>query len=333
MDLLTFESYLRNKAKELDEEGVSSEIIKKDINYAQWKVQQDIIPLGLSTFTKVAYLTGNTSAVPDDLLATSDAIEYIYASTGSVVSVDTDYGSNADLTFTTREPGVSVRVEYEFQTPLGAVTHTIPTDVSPYYVIHVNLSSGVSTGLLAKQYLEADYRAMELISVALASGSDGTGTISSAPPDQFILDGEGSRWRKCKAVSIADANNLNEPGREDYFGKATANKPQFVRQGNASAVQTLRFFPEDITSAKMWYYYRFPEMVEDTDTLTIPNEFEELVTLAALTKVYETLNRMTEEKKEKVKYQTLVAEYESAYKKTLISKAEKDGRLNANDQK
>lgn len=319
----------RLKLSELDSKKIKDELLNLDINFSIRKVQKDLIPIGFKTFTKQAVITAQSSVVPTDLLADPNAIIDLKVSTGTraiVASGDGGIGTTSEgvisAVVTMVEPGTTGNgwvVTFKAGTALGVTVNPSAKTV----LVEWN-NEATSVGAL-QTYMDTHAILQNVMSIALDGGS---AALTKTKPETVLTtaSGIGTGWKMADEVSIEDYNRAT-----GTYNTPSATNPIFVRRGSSTGSSVIEVLPLSMTYALLYYYYRLADLTADTDSLALPQEFEELVLLDLLAKQYVTLQQTAESQNKMVEYENKVKQLESKYQNALMSVAFDKTRLQSND--
>lgn len=316
-------SYVRNKAKEFDEQGLAEALLDEDANQAMWAVQQDLIPYNVKSFNKTYLADGRYFATPSDMLASPNAIADIMAGAGVKAFATLTIGDPGDtMTITAKEPGTAWNgwvITLDDTGTLGT-----PTINFAAKTVLLGINGGTSTNT---QIINALNNNAVFAEFFTATTNNGAGVSGSQDYEFTLADGTGSGFLACSEMSVKDRNRILT----DTYSKPTATQPKYLRHGNSTGAQYIEIFPDTMLYAKVYYYYKFAAMTLDADVLPIPDEYREVYLLKLLTKVYETLNRMAQEQDKKVDFAKKKQEYEKNYIDTLNNTMVQNKKIDSND--
>lgn len=324
-------SYVRSKCKNLKSDSLTDNMLNVELDLAQSKVLNDTYDFGVSLYQKISYQSGYRFQLPTDIMPIPNALIDVLASTGEKASVTTAFtGTHNDMVFTARNPGTSqngfvirfVETSGIAQSP-GILFYSSVNQIDITVEKTVTLASSVITAFNASPLVN------DLFSVALASGNNGTGTIdyTGANNSNVLANGTGSGY------VAADEWTITQDNRDDgYINTATATYPKFVIEGDPNGLRVLRFKPTTIVYSKLIYRFSIPNMSADTDSLSIPSLYQELVLLEVIAKAFKFLNMDMEFKNTVAEYQSKMQELAKKYQDSLAFKTQENNRVSHQDR-
>jgi hypothetical protein len=300
-----------------------------DFNLAQVKVEGDLMEIGIKQFTKTALLEGPKVLLPADLMPTPNAIKDIRAAAGVRAYITTNLtGDNNDLKFTAVEPGTTgngisvVYVEDPDYTGDMAV-QSVNFSTRTITVIFNNENGEVAEDLM--NAINNHLLASSLVTASLKDGNDGTGTL--ADNTATLANGTGTGWKPADEKTVKDSNRMEE----NYIEAASENYPKYVIKGNLNEARMLEFYPKTITWSELIYDYTIAEMTEDTDTLTIPLQYRELVLIEVIRKAYESLDMTDKMATRTAEYNAKLSKVYDNYQKGLNTSLSEKLRIEKQD--
>lgn len=302
------QDYAKAGIAEYNDKNYPLLLLKDDINRAYQKVQRDIRPLAVKSFTKEAISSGAIFAVPSDLSNDPNSIIDVMASNaGTRGYVTIDYTvPTADLTFTAKEPGTT---NIHIVTTGGSGTGKVATTCvyTTYWTITVQFENDDLTCNEILALVNADPVAGNLVTVSTTTGSvkpaqgeSKTGTVSA---------GTGANWYQADEWSIKQFNQLQS----DSYRAGTTLEPKWCLKGDGSGSRMLYMYPNTITYTKLHYYYVVAELSSDSDTSAIPSEFEELLLIEILKRGYSRLGDVARQTAQANEYNLKVKELFEKY--------------------
>lgn len=320
--------YVRSKLSELDNKAVKDLMLNADVNFAQRKVQKDLMPLGIKSFIREAYNDNYIFTVPSDIMDVPNAIINLLTSTATPNSQSTAFsGVNNDLTFTLREPN-GYPVKITFNSTGSAVAIVYAWDgTNSMHTFTITVSVGVTTGTVLLAALVADLEFDNLISAALKTGESGAGTISPAEADIYTVTGSTGGWYPADEVSLEDFERMGG----NTYQVPSATKPIFARKGDVDGTQIIEMRPFSITKSKLQYYYLLADLSADASTLGLRSDYEELYLTYLISKTYESLKMIAESKEKQLEYATKLKQYEDQYALSLQNLFQDKVRLQSDD--
>lgn len=329
---LQVRDYVRAKLGELDSQKIETGILNADINFAQRKVQADLIPLvGMKLFTKEAELIGSTPAEPSDLLPQPDSIIKIQSgvANGTRAKYTVNYTvPTVSIVYTAKDFGTagnSIRLQLDANTVTGVVVSVAYTT---FYTITVDFEIGVST---CQNIIDAINNHTLAKTLVVATTTSPTETPSPRVGTNVLLSGgtDGSpTLYPCREMTIEEYIEIPN---NTYLAPSTT-APQFVRRGDASGNKTIEFLPNTINYSKIFYRYSIADLSSDASTLTIPIDYQELVLMKVIQMSYETLKANAESQAKQLEYANKVKEFETSYIAGRNSILAEKTRLQSNDQ-
>lgn len=328
--------YVRVKSGQLKRNVITDAFLNLEFNLSQRKVQSDLFSfLNIKHFTKQAILQGPYPAVPTDLFSVPDSIIDLKSSTGVQASVTTtETGSNNHVTITMIEPG-TVWNNYGFtyapftsSKPLGTVDVLLTGDVmggTPGITVYIN--SGTTTANQVLTYLQASVPASSLVTIALKAGENGTGTITIATGYLFA-GGLGVGFSPSREISPEDYNRISSIS----LLAPTDAEPAFMIIGSLQGRKQLQMLPNTTKISLCMYKAVVTDMALDTDPMTIPPEYEELVMIDVLEKIFELLSKQAEEAEKRNEYELKKKEYFDSYQAAFQTKGAEKKRMKASDE-
>ena len=147
--------------------------------------------------------------------------------------------------------------------------------------------------------------------------------------DMLVNSGETSgQTVATKEITLSEYNRLSG---NTYLTPSTS-APAYVLAGNASGTRVLNFLPSSLATCKYWYYYLPADLSSDNDTLSIPQEIEELVLLEVQSKMFMKLEKAAGSDKKAVEYQNELTKLKNMILGTLPQAQEQAKRdMQSND--
>lgn len=328
--------HIRTETGEFTDANLYEAFLGRKINFAQRSVANILFEAGIDCFKKTAFFTGSRFAMPSDAMPTQNAIVSLKGSSASAkASVSTSYGvSNDDLTFTAVQPGtpgniISVKLRHDANlgTPYTPYISSVTVGDSSIQIL-VFISSGNTTAAQIKTLLEASVAAKTYIDTSFSSGNDGTGVItlnSLGGGDTYSLaNGAGTGWAHADKVADSGEWNMLESMRSTRY--PTNSFPKYHITGDTLKSRYVEIKPATINYAMMEYLFMVQNLSSETDTLGLPELFEELVILEALRKCYKFLKRKAEADEKGTEFNDEMARVKSIYGNTVAQEAAEELR-------
>jgi hypothetical protein len=320
------QDYVKAGVGEYNDKTYPLLLLKDDINRSYQKVQRDLRPLAIKSFTKEAISSGAIFAVPSDLSNDPNAIIDVLASNAGTRGYATlSYTvPTADLTFTAKEPGTTGIL---VATSVGASTGNIIVSCvyTTYWTITVYMQDNDLTCNQICALINADPVAGNLVTVTTTTGTEKpapgrtvTGSISA---------GTGANWYPADEWSIGQYNRLQG----DSFRAGTTYEPKWCLKGDSSGSRMMYMYPNTITYTKLHYYYVVADLSSDSDVCAIPQEFEELLLIDSLRRAFGRLgDAQRKELAEKNYMERIKAEFDKYGIELQNTKADNE-RIKSND--
>jgi hypothetical protein len=318
---------VRAKVGELDSQKIEKGILDLDINFAQRRVQQDLMALmGMKTFTKEAVMYGATPAIPTDLIMTNDSIIKIKAGIG-VKASGALTGGTAETAYSISITALKAGSIWNYTLALvddeQVSTPTVSLSGTIIYVTY-GMSGSPATCTAIVSALNNSTLVNSDFIFATTTGSI---TIIEQNSITLTTGANPATYYPCREMTIEEYVEI--PNNTYLAPSATA--PQFVRRGDTSAIQTIEFLPSTINYSVIYYRYKLADLTTDASTLSVPTEYEEMVIDKTMAKVYEKLqmNELSAEKQ--IEYAKKVKEYEQSYVTSRNMLLGEKQRLQSND--
>ncbi len=324
---LQIKDYVRQKLGELDSQQITDLLLNADVNFSVRKVQRDLMGIGFKYFTKQSYNNNHIFSVPSDMLSYSDSIIDLKTSTGIKstawwTKIGTLPMTDCEAYVTILEPGIAGdnwTVTFD-----GNIALNIIVSVSTKTVT-IQWSNGGTLMSALQDYINANPLLNSIMKIELR-GADGVLTETTPITSVLTDGGDGTGWVTAEEVPIRKFNRST-----GTYNTPSTTAPIYVRRGDNYDNQLVEISPNSITCSVMNYYYRLPDLTADTDSITIPQEFEELLSMDLLVKQYETLKNLTSSKEKELDYQTKMAQLETKYINKLQLITTEKNRTENND--
>jgi len=318
---------VRAKVGELDSQKIQKGLLDLDINFAQRRVQQDLMALmGMKTFTKEAVMYGATPAIPTDLIMTNDSIIKIKAGIGVKASgalTGTTDPNPYSITMTALKAGSLWNYTLAIVDDEQVLVPTVSLSGTTIYVTY-----GMSaTPATCTQIVSALNLSTLVNSDFIFATTTGSITIITQDSVTLTTGANPTTYYPCREMTIEEYVDLPD----NTFLIPVATAPQFVRRGNTSAVQTIEFLPSTINYSIIYYRYKLADLTSDASTLSVPTEYEEMVIDKTMAKVYEKLQMNELSQAKQIEYASKVKEYEQSYITSRNMLLGEKSRLQSND--
>lgn len=340
---LTFtqvEDYTRAYANELDSAKITQAEILIWSTLAQRKVQLAIESIGLKTFKKTVVLDGAISTLPADLRDHMDSIRSVMVGIGNYgdrARKNSSFStSNAEIYVESLEPGSpgngGIFYIKDASDP-GAPPHgTIRYEgVSPW-----DFDIWVDAGTTASELIElaeAYPTFNEFARIGLQSGNNGTGVITT----DTVLTTEGATattgWVPAKEITDEEYDRFTQT--TNVFKNPTATEPAYCIKGDPNGVKSIYFVPNAPPATAVWTSkITYEYLVSDVTvggSLSIPKEYEEMVLIEILVKMFDKLDNKEKRDEWRVKFDTKVKELGDMYQNKLGARVQEKSRIQATD--
>lgn len=293
---------------ELDSKKIEQGLLNTYINFAQRKVQQDLMSiLGMKTFTKEGVLYGSTPNIPSDLLMINDSIIKIKSGIGvkasGTLTVDAETPNEYKITITALNAGsiwnyglALVDEQATTSVTLVGTTFNLAFDLSAGTITTQDLVTALNASSAFNTYFIASTTTPNVKPVTVGSLTLTTGTNPTT-------------YYPCEESTIEEF--IDKTG--DTFSAPTATSPQFIRRGDTSANQIIEFLPNTINYSVIYYKYKLPDLTADSSILSLAGEYEELVIEKLMVKCYEILKASAENQTKQIEYANKIKEYDESY--------------------
>jgi NAD(P)-dependent dehydrogenase (short-subunit alcohol dehydrogenase family) len=323
------QDYVKAGVGEYNDKTYPLLLLKDDINRSYQKVQRDLRPLAIKSFTKEAISSGAIFAVPSDLSNDPNAIIDVLASNaGTRGSVSASYTDpTANLTFTAKEPGTTGIVIYANGVLAEPTAGTVNIDAiyTTFWTLYYTVKSDDLTCNQILALLNAHPIFGNLVTV-----STSTPSVKPKPSEGQVLNvsaGTGANWYPADEWSIGKYNRLQG----DSFRAGTTYEPKWCLKGDSSGSRMMYMYPNTITYTKLHYYYVVADLSSDSDVCAIPQEFEELLLIDSLRRAFGRLgDAQRKELAEKNYMERIKAEFDKYGIELQNTKADNE-RIKSND--
>lgn len=324
--------YVRASIGELDFNKLKPLLVNQLINTEQRAVQKDLMPLiGMKNFIKEANYSSHIFAQPSDLMAIPNSIINLRYSFGTRAYKEATSGAtNGNIKLTAKHPGTQANGYI----CLISVPIVEPSAIQIVwaYTTTVDFNAYVKSTTTATQLIEAmnaDPLFSNYFTASLADGNSGAGIVGEET--LILANGTGADWKNANEVSLEEFIRISN----NTYLMPTVTQPVYARKGNSDSDRIIHVLPEPTTisaDTNLQYYYTCPDLTADTDTLSIPVDYEDLLLTKLEQKCYELLAKQAENEIKKVEYATKVKEYESKYVNFLGSLETEKTRIKTNDK-
>lgn len=328
----TAKEYVRVKVKQLKNDSIVNTFLDIELNLSQRKVQKDLMALELKKFNKQAFLSGPYAAVPADIMDMPDAIIDVKSATGVQASFTTAFsGVNNDMTLTWNEPGTGGNITdvvsmNDAQTSGIVITTSFSSGGIPSFLVSFAPGAVASTVIAA---INAHNIMSLYFTAANASGNTGAGTITLGVSMAFTTaGGTGTGFYPADEISISDYNRVSD----NALIAPSSVQPKYATVGDVDGTPLLQFLPKNVTVSLVHYKYLVADLTADTDSLTIPAGFEELVLLDMIRKAWDMLKDQANIEALKAEYETEKNKALASYQNELQAKVQEKTRLESADR-
>lgn len=314
-----FEGFVRAYFDALDNSKVGQQEVLIWCSLAQRKVQQDINNLGIKKFIKTSYNTGGEFLEPSDISNLPNAIVDMLASSSSTRASGVYGGANPNrITYFYLQPGTAgngILINHDsgtYGTPASGVQCVLAGGT-----FYIDYASGQTYSQIAAA-LNAD----PLFSQYFNAASTSSNIPSQSQVNITLAGGSGTGW--APAIEISIENYIRQPN-NPYLAPSAA-EPKYCLYGVATGARLIRFLPNNITYSMMTYRYRLAN-VALTGSLSVPEEFEELVILEVSKKMGDKLGLPDKVKEFEAKYAEQLGLLQKSYQDLLGGQVQEKVRL------
>lgn len=319
--------YIRNFLGELDSGKLKEAGLIESFNLAKDRVQGDTMDIAFKQYQKTAFLSGAVVQVPSDMLVAPNSIIDVLTSNGVKASYTKNYTTpTADITYTAVTPGTGGN---SIVLTLDGTAVSVPTVSVAFSAGAVNISVDFNSGVDTCNEIIAAVNAHPIASLyVVASTTTGSALpVPSSGTGVNLSGGTGSGFTPCDELSIEDFSRTQN----NTYQVGSLTQPFYTRTGGTAADQILKFYPATIEFVQLIYKYRLADVSATTDTLTVPNEYIDLLYKDVLTRCYMQLKAQADSQQEAVEYEKKAMELEQGYTKSLQTEVLEKRRMKSND--
>lgn len=325
--------YVRAECNELDSGRVDDEQIKRYVNFAQIRVQNEFFQINFKAFTRTAFFTGCSFVEPSDLMQYPNSIINLKASTGTVKAYATaNYTTpTAAIVHTLREPGTSgnsvgaVLIDGGTFGTASATGTVVVTHSGSKWYFDFFIGDTVTA-------IVAAFNADPLYSKYFVCSSATSGSTVPAPTigqELDLVNGAGTGWYA--ADESSSENFVRIEG--NTYKASSATSPKFRRIGSPLGTQSklIQVLPHTVNFVELEYYNRLADLSATTDTLDVPPEVEEIVLLDVQRRIYEKTGDVNKKGAMEQEYQTKFNQFVKGYTDKRGSEVAEKQRMQSAD--
>lgn len=313
---------VRDMVGEQDHASLRDPVMNQMINNSIWKVQLDLIALGLKTFTKQSYLSGNVVSVPSDMLTIPNAIIEVKGASGTIGGTAvTMTGAGATFYVSAIEVGTGHDWSIYFTTGTSVALTSLNPNTKVAYIQYI---SATTTAQQLLDFLNANVLFRSFFRAITTTGTL-AGLVNIGTGENVIPEGSGTGYYPAEEVSIEDFNR--QP--QNTFLTPTESNIVYVRYGNYNGDSVIQFLPTTIREAYLYYHYRLPALSADSDAHDFPIEYEELLLVDVALRCYSRLKFMAGIQEKVAEYDRKIQMVKNNYKELINEKASEKARLTA----
>lgn len=316
---------VRATVNQKDFDKLKDTVLNQYINFAVRQVQNDLMTVGSKTFIKQRWYSGSSVTLPSDLLSIPNSILSVKASGGQQSYGNHNFTVNSVL-ITVIEPGQSEwAITFTHNT-----AYTTPAITAFDYenkTMTIAMYSGTTTGTAIEAMILNDPRTSNVLDFYFTLKT--LVTLNSSTVTVNTDGGSGAGWVTAKEISIEEFDTITS----NTYRTPTLNNVVYKRSADYYGVSALEFLPRTVTYSLISYYYRLTDSTADSDTIDIPDEYEELIVIAGATRCYSHL-KARESVQEKIQeYDNKINALVNSYKLLLDSRVLDKTRLQSIEPK
>lgn len=278
--------FVRVALGQLDSYKLTDSTMNTIVNFGIRRVQQDLMGVGIKFFTKQTTFSGNTVALPTDVMNLNNAFINIKAGTQQILQIDLatgNSGANHTISFTPLYGWAWIINVQDGGTVSVSITEGT-ADYTNNMIIYADF--GVTTGAALVSALNASEVFRRHFGQAICSGTTST-VVDTAIVDHAVGATTGIPHTAVELTpedfaKVADNTYLSPSGTQPYFKRSTGLR------GN----QVLEFLPLSITHGIIHYYPLLPDLTSDSSTSGLPPEFEEMLIQGVTIKSLDIIKNM-----------------------------------------
>ena len=316
---------IRVTVNQKDFDKLKDTVINQYINFSVRQVQNDLMAVGSKVFIKQRWYSGSSLTLPSDMLSVPNALLSVKASGGQQSYGNHNFTVNSVL-ITVIEPGHSEwAITFTHNT-----SYTTPAITAFDYenkTMTIAMYSGTTTGTAIEAMILNDPRTSNVLDFYFTLKT--LVTLNSSTVTVNTDGGSGAGWVTAKEISIEEFDTITS----NTYRTPTLNNVVYKRSADYYGVSALEFLPRTVTYSLISYYYRLTDSTADSDTIDIPDEYEELIVIAGATRCYSHL-KARESVQEKIQeYDNKINALVNSYKLLLDSRVLDKTRLQSIEPK